>query len=64
MAKKMKIWDNSEELRKELQSIADRFGLPIEDETVFKEWVGYSKSVTDEVHKEVLAPLYFTKPQI
>lgn len=31
MAKKMKIWDNSEELRKELQSIADRFGLPIEE---------------------------------
>ena len=47
--------------RQELQTIADKLGLPIEDETVFKEWVGQGKSVTDEVHREVFAPLYFTK---
>lgn len=29
MVKKMKIWDNPEELRKELQRIADELGLPM-----------------------------------
>lgn len=32
--KKMKVWDNPEELRKELQRIADELGLPIDDEKV------------------------------
>ena len=44
----------------ELQTIADKLGLSIEDETVFKEWVGQGKTVTDEVHREVFASLYFT----
>jgi hypothetical protein len=47
--------------RQELQTIANKLGLPIEDETVFKKLVGQSKSVTYEVHREVFAPLYFTK---
>lgn len=38
--KKMKVWDNPEELRKELQRIADELGLPIDDEKVGLAWVG------------------------
>lgn len=59
----MKTLNDIQIARQELQAIADKLSLPIEDETVFKEWVGQGKSVTDEVHREVFAPLYFTKSQ-
>lgn len=51
MAKKMKIWDNPEELRKELQRIADELGLPIDDEKVGLVWTGHGQSFTNEIYK-------------
>lgn len=63
MVKKMKIWDNPEELRKELQRIADELGLPIDDEKVGLVWTGHGQSFTNEVYKEVLEPLYMSLGQ-
>lgn len=56
---KRKVWNDPKELRKELQSIADRLGLPIEDEKVGLTWTGEGQSFTPEVYYEVLKPLYF-----
>lgn len=63
MNKKMKIWDNPEELRKELQRIADELRLPIDDEKVGWVWTRNGLSFKHEVYKEVLEPLYFTLGQ-
>lgn len=60
----METLNNIQIAKQELQDIADRLDLPIEDESVFKEWVGQGKAVTDEVHREVFAPLYFTTSNI
>ena len=59
----METLNDTQIAKQELQAIADKLGLPVEDEAVFKEWVGQGKAVTDEVHREVFAPLYFTKSQ-
>lgn len=61
--KKMKVWDNPEELRKELQRIADEFGLPIDDEKVGLAWVGNGQSATPEIYELVLKQLYFRSGQ-
>lgn len=58
-----KIYSNPEELRKELQSIADELGLPINAEKVGLTWTGEGKSFTPQVYKEVLEPLYFSGSQ-
>lgn len=47
--KKMKVWDNPEELRKELQRIADELGLPIDDEKVGLAWVGHALLTSWEI---------------
>lgn len=60
---KSKVWDNSEELKQELQRIADELGLPIDDEKVGLVWTRDGQSFTHEVYKEVLEPLYFTLGQ-
>lgn len=57
------IYSNPEKVQKELQYIADQLAIPLNDEKVFQKWVGYNKTVTDDVHKAVIAPLYFTKSQ-
>lgn len=56
----METLNDAQIAKQELQAIADKLELPVEDEAVFKEWVGQGKAVTDEVHREVFAPLYFT----
>ena len=58
--KEKRLYTDPDEVRRELQKVADKLELPVEDEAVFKEWVGQGKAVTDEVHREVFAPLYFT----
>lgn len=58
--RKKRLYTDPDEVRRELQKVADKLELPVEDEAVFKEWVGQGKAVTDEVHREVFAPLYFT----
>lgn len=35
----MEVLSDTQKVRQELQTIANKLGLPIEDETVFKEWV-------------------------
>lgn len=61
--KKMKVWDNPEELRKELQRIADELGLPIDDEKVGLAWVGNGQSATPEIYELVMKQLYFRSGQ-
>ena len=56
----METLNDDQIAKQELQAIADKLELPVEDEAVFKEWVGQGKAVTDEGHREVFAPLYFT----
>jgi hypothetical protein len=60
---KMHRYTNSEEVKKELQEIADNLGLSINDEKVGLTWTGDGKSFTNQVYKEVLEPLYFRKGQ-
>ena len=55
---KRKIYSDPEEVRKELQAIADELNLPINDEKVGFTCDG--KSMTPEVMQEVLVPLYFS----
>ena len=57
------VYSNSQELRQELQLIADSLNLPLNDEKVGLIWTGRGKSFTPEVYKEVLEPLYFRKGQ-
>ena len=57
---KRKIYSDPEEVRKELQAIADELNLPINDEQVGFTWTGDGKSMTPEVMQEVLVPLYFS----
>lgn len=59
----MKVYSNPQELRKELQQIADSLNLPLNDERVGLTWTGSGKSFTPQVYKEVLEPLYFGKAQ-
>ena len=59
----MKVYSNSQELRKELQQIADSLNLPLNDERVGLTWTGSGKSFTPQVYKEVLEPPYFRKGQ-
>lgn len=40
----MKAYSNSQELRKELQQIADGLNLPLNDERVGLTWTGSGKS--------------------
>ena len=61
--KKMKVWDNPEELRKELQRIADELWLPIDDEKVGLAWVGNGQSATPEIYELVMKQLYFRSGQ-
>lgn len=61
--KKMKVWDNPEELRKELQRIADELGLPIDDKKVGLAWVGNGQSATPEIYELVMKQLYFRSGQ-
>lgn len=63
MTKKIKVWDNPEELKQELQRIADELELPINDEKVGLTWTGHGQSFTNEVYKEVLEPLYMSLGQ-
>jgi hypothetical protein len=63
MNTKMYRYTNSEEVKKELQEIADNLGLSINDEKVGLIWTGEGKSFTNQVYKEVLEPLYFRKSQ-
>lgn len=56
-------YTNSEEVKKELQEIADNLGLSINDEKVGLIWTGDGKSFTNQVYKEVMEPLYFRKSQ-
>ncbi len=53
----METLNNIQIAKQELQAITDKLGLPVEYEAVFKEWVEQGKAVTDEVHREVFAPL-------
>ena len=57
---KRNIYSDPEEVRKELQAIADELNLPINDEKVGFTWTGDGKSMTPEVMQEVLVPLYFS----
>ena len=57
---KRKIYSDPEEVKKELQAIADELNLPINDEKVGLIWTGEGKSFTPQVYKEVLEPLYFS----
>lgn len=59
----MKVYSNPQELRKELQQMADSLNLPLNDERVGLTWTGSGKSFTPQVYKEVLEPLYFRKGQ-
>lgn len=59
----MKVYSNPQELRKELQKIADSLNLLLNDERVGLTWTGSGKSFTPQVYKEVLEPLYFKKGQ-
>lgn len=56
---KRKIYSDPEEVRKELQAIADELNLPINDEKVGFTWVGDGKSLAPGLTEEVLVPLYF-----
>jgi hypothetical protein len=47
-----------EEVRKELQKVADELGLPIEDERVVYEW-GQRGNTSEEVSERLIAPVYF-----
>ena len=58
---KRKIYSDPEEVRKELQAIADELNLPINDEKVGFTWTGDGKSMTPEVMQEVLVPLYLVE---
>ena len=60
---KRKIYSDPEEVRKELQAIADELNLPINDEKVGFTWVGDGKSLAPGLTEEVLVPLYFSKNQ-
>lgn len=60
---KDKVYSDPVELRAELQTIADKLNLPINDERVGSAWLdekGDAQSTTKEVMEEVLVPLYFS----
>ena len=51
--------DNVEEVRKELQEVADALGLPFEDERVVGRWSAKGNSFTEEVDELLIHPTYF-----
>lgn len=52
--------DNVDEVRKELQEVADALGLPIEDERVMGRWSKMGNSCSAYVDDTLLRPMYFT----
>lgn len=61
--KKKRLHTDPKEVRRELQKVVDELGLPLNDERVGLTWTGSGKSLTPQVYKEVLEPLYFRKGQ-
>lgn len=57
----LKVWDNSEEVKKALQTVADNLKLPINDHRVLRDWVADGKRSAPHVFDEVFIPLYFSK---
>ena len=56
--------DNVDEVRKELQEVADALGLPIEDERVMGRWGAMPNSYNDEVYEKVFKPMYFEDKKV
>ena len=57
------VYDDVNEVKTELQQIADEMGLPIEDERVLHQWSSKGdRRWTIQVGNELLAPLYKLYP--
>lgn len=58
IGKTVKIWDDIEEVKAELQKVADEMGLPITDGRVPCEWCNRLNRYTDEVAEKFMVPFY------
>ena len=58
IGKTMRLHDDIEEVKQELQKVADEMGLPIEDERVPLEWCNRLNCYTKEVDEKFIIPFY------
>ena len=58
IGKTFKLWDDIEEVKTELQKVADEMGLPISDGRVPCEWCQRLNAYTAKVGDEFMIPFY------
>lgn len=58
IGKTVRIHDDIEEVKQELQKVADEMGLPIEDCRVLCEWCNRLNGYTKEVNEKFIIPFY------
>ena len=58
IGKIVRIHDDIEEVKQELQKVADEMGLPIEDNRVPCEWCNRLNGYTNEVAEKFMVPFY------
>ena len=54
-----RLHDDINEVKKELQEVAELLGLPVEHEQVFIKWQYRGNNTTDEIHEKYIVPIYF-----
>lgn len=62
IGKTVRIHDDIEEVKQELQEVADEMGLPIEDNRVTCEWCNRLNGYTNEVGDKFIIPFYKLTP--